>query len=224
MAEAADTPVRLAHFSDLHITARRLGWRRRDFVSKRVTGWLNLRVLGRGYRFRQAAAVAVTLTRDLRQRQFDRLVFSGDATSLGFEAEVSEAAKCLGVSDADAPPGLAVPGNHDYYTRSAWKHGYFEKYFHPWQSGVRVDEHTYPFAQKVGPLWLVGVSSSTFNFWSWDASGEVGPEQRLRLRLLLSSLPAGPRVLVTHYPVSLADGRPEHRWRMLRDYQEVVQV
>jgi 3',5'-cyclic AMP phosphodiesterase CpdA len=137
---------------------------------------------------------------------------------------VAEAAKCLGVADADAPPGLAVPGNHDYYTRGAWKHGYFEKYFGAWQQGERVDEHTYPFAQRVGHLWLVGVSSSTFNFWTWDASGEVGPEQRERLRKLLTQLPEGPRVLVTHYPVSLADGRPERRMRRLRDYPEVVKV
>jgi len=220
----ADTPVHLAHFSDLHVTARRLGWNRRDFISKRVTGWLNLRLLGRGYRFRQAAAVAVTLTNDLKRRPFDAYIFSGDATALGFESEMREAAQCLGVADEGNPPAVAVPGNHDYYTRSAWKHGWFEKYFQPWQVGERVDEHAYPFARKIGLLWLIGVSSSTFNFWHWDASGEVGLEQRDRLQRLLKQLPPGPRLMVTHYPVSRSDGRPERSLRCLRDWKEVVRV
>jgi 3',5'-cyclic AMP phosphodiesterase CpdA len=217
--------VRLAHFSDIHVTARRLGWNRRDLFTKRVTGWMNLKLLGRGFRFRRAAAVAATLTRELHQRRPDHLLFSGDATALGFESELAEAAKALTVGDPALPPALAVPGNHDYYVRSAVRQGLFERYFAPWQLGRRLDErHVYPFAQQAGPVWLIGVCSSTCNFWTWDASGAVGPDQRERLRLLLRELPPGPRVLVTHYPVSLADGRPERRSHALRDYREVVRV
>jgi 3',5'-cyclic AMP phosphodiesterase CpdA len=222
-AESAPA-VRLAHFSDIHVTARRLGWTRGDFLTKRVTGWMNLKLLGRGFRFRDSAAVAATLTRELHQRKPDHLIFSGDATALGFEAELVEAARCLTVGDPELPPALAVPGNHDYYVRSAVRQGLFELYFRPWQGGERLHGHAYPFAQRAGPVWLIGVCSATYNFWTWDASGAVGPEQRERLRVLLRELPPGPRVLVTHYPVSLADGRPERRSHALRDYREVVKV
>jgi hypothetical protein len=58
----------------------------------------------------------------------------------------------------------------------------------------------------------------------WDASGAVGPAQRDRLRDLLRQLPPGPRVLVTHYPVCLANGQPEVRWHGLRDLSETVRV
>src|SRR5262249_36580920 len=157
--------VRLAHFSDIHVTAPDCAWKRSDWFNKRMSAWLNLRVLGRGYRFRHTDRVLTALGEDLRQRGYDRLLFSGDATALGFEEEVARAARLLGVGRPDTPPGLAVPGNHDYMTRHALAGGQFERHFAPWQRGERVDASTYPFAQRVGPVWLIGVNSATPNRW-----------------------------------------------------------
>ena len=221
---SATRPVRLAHFSDVHVTARPLGWGRRDYLSKRFSGWLNVRLLGRGYRFRMVDNVLAALAADLRRRRPDRVIFSGDATSLAFEAEFARAAAILGVGDPEGPPGLAVPGNHDYYTRAAAAAGLFERYFAPWQVGERVDGATYPFAQRVGPLWLVAVNSSTGNFWIWDAGGRVDVAQLDRLRRLLERLEPGPRILVTHYPVCLASGRRERRSHGLRNLADLVAV
>src|SRR6476619_4900000 len=118
-ASAAEPSVRLAHFSDVHLTTRPLGWALHDLRSKRLSGWFHLRALGRGQQFRMAHEVAKALIAEWRERRPDRLVFSGDATALGFESELAHAARCLAVGAADLPPGLAVPGNHDYYTRAA---------------------------------------------------------------------------------------------------------
>src|SRR5437763_5264851 len=109
--------VRLAHFSDIHLTTRPLGWALRDLRSKRLSGWFHLRALGRGRQFRLAHEVARALVREFRERRPDRIVFSGDATALGFVSEFGHAARHLHVGAVDLPPGLAVPGNHDYYTR-----------------------------------------------------------------------------------------------------------
>src|SRR5436309_8219339 len=106
--------IRLAHLSDLHITATPLGWQWRDWFTKRYLGWINFRWLGRGFRFRQAEEVLQILMADLRQRGVDRVVFSGDATGLGYETEFRRAADLLGLTQATVLPGLAVPGNHDY--------------------------------------------------------------------------------------------------------------
>jgi 3',5'-cyclic AMP phosphodiesterase CpdA len=216
--------VRLAHFSDVHLTTRRLGWALRDLRSKKVSGWFKLRALGRGRQFRLAHDVARALVTEFRNRKPDRLVFSGDATALGFATEFAHAAKCLHVGAADLPPGLAVPGNHDYYTRASVRSGAFERDFAAWQTGTRIDAEHYPFAQQVGPVWLVAVNSAVPNLRPWDASGAVGPAQRDRLRDLLKQLPPGPRVLVTHYPVCHADGTPEGRWHRLRDVAATVAV
>lgn len=218
------TPIRLAHFSDVHFSAKKLGWTRQDLITKRVTGWMNIALLGRGFRFRHARSVAAALVTDWRQRRPDHLVFSGDATSMAFESEFAVAAKALEVGAPDLPPGIAVPGNHDCYVRKPVLHQTFERYFEPWQRGERIDGETYPFAQRVGPLWLIGVNSSTCNFWTWDASGGVGTAQIERLRRLLKGLAPGPRILVTHYPFAVRSGRQERRSHRLRDWSETAKV
>jgi 3',5'-cyclic AMP phosphodiesterase CpdA len=212
--------IRLVHFSDIHVTAPS-AWRPRDLVSKRLAAWVNLRLLGRGFRFRKADEILQELRADLRRRRPDRLLFSGDATALGFEEEVARAASLLGVGEL---PGLAVPGNHDYCTQASMHSGHFERHFAPWQVGERIAPHTYPFAQRVGHVWLVGVCSATANRLPMDARGTVGAEQLQRLRALLGRLDGGPRLLVTHYPVAVAGGAPEHRLRILRDLGDLLHV
>jgi 3',5'-cyclic AMP phosphodiesterase CpdA len=214
--------VRLAHFSDVHVTAPACAWRRPDWFNKRMSAWVNLRLLGRGSNFRHAERVLQALAEDLRRRDYDRLLFSGDATALGFEEEMVRAAALLGVGRPDLPPGLAVPGNHDYLTPDAAAGNHYERHFAPWQQGERVGDAIYPFAQRVGHVWLVAVNSATVNRWAWDASGRVGAEQIVRLERLLERLERGPRVLVTHYPVWRADGRPERRSHGLRDLDHLV--
>jgi 3',5'-cyclic AMP phosphodiesterase CpdA len=185
---------------------------------------VNVRLLGRGRRFKQAPVVVAAMMRALRERKPDALVFTGDATGLGFESELLVASKALGVGDESLPPAVAVPGNHDYYTRRAVRGGLFEAYFGPWQVGLRVDDQPYPFARRVGDVWLICANSSTVNRWNWDASGAIGPDQLRRLRLLCAALGPGVRVLVTHYPVRTARGLVEPRVHRLRDHVAALEV
>jgi 3',5'-cyclic AMP phosphodiesterase CpdA len=216
--------MKIAQFSDIHITTAPLGWRRADWFNKRLPGWLNLKCLGRKQRFRDADRVLAALEEDIQRRRPDHVIFSGDATALGFETELAHAVALLGRSGPDGLPGMAVPGNHDYYTAGVAASGLFERYFAAWQQGERVDGAVYPFAQRVGHVWLVAVNSCTGNRWFWDAAGSVGPEQLARLEILLESLGPGPRILVTHYPVCLASGAPEPRYHGLRDLTALVTV
>jgi 3',5'-cyclic AMP phosphodiesterase CpdA len=220
----ASEPIRLAHVSDIHVTAGRSGWRARDLLTKRVSGWVNLHLLGRHRRFRHTDAVLRALAGELRGLCPDRVIFSGDATALGLEAEFARAASLLGVRGPEALPGLAVPGNHDYYVGHAVRAGLFERHFEPWLEGERVDGARYPFAQRVGPAWLVAVNTSVANRLPWDSSGRAGAEQLGRLEALLDRLGPGPRILVTHYPVCKACGAGEPPSRALRDLDQVVDV
>ncbi len=214
-------PIRLAHFSDPHLTTARLDWRGRDWLSKRAFSWLNLNAFGRGKRFAQADHVLGRLAAELTERNYDRVIFSGDASALGFEAEFRHTAQLLHV---DHLRGLAVPGNHDYCTPAAAASGAFERCFAPWQQGERLDGTVYPFAQRVGDVWLIAVNSCKGNRWFWDASGRTGRDQLDRLRRLLQQLPAGPRILVTHYPVCIADGRREGIAHGLNDLRATIDV
>jgi 3',5'-cyclic AMP phosphodiesterase CpdA len=209
--------VRLAHFSDIHLTVQPLGWGVRDGFNKRLTGWANLTLSGRRGRFRHASAVMAALRKEFELRGFDQLVFSGDATMLGFPAEIAAAAKCIGVGSRELPPGIAVPGNHDLYVGSCARDGLFETTFAPWQQGLRVGPEPYPFARKVGDIWLIAVNSAKPNLLAWDASGRVGAAQLGRLRDLCATLDAGPRIVVSHYPLLMEGHRPEPVWHRLRD-------
>jgi 3',5'-cyclic AMP phosphodiesterase CpdA len=211
-------PLKLAHFSDVHLTADPLGWRVRDVLSKKTSGWVNVKLLGRGRRFRFATAVVAALRKDLATRGYDHVAFSGDATTLAFESEMKLAAEALGVNDPALPPVIAVPGNHDYYTGAAQRTGLFEQYFDPWQKGERVDGERYPFAQRAGDGWLIALNSSTANRLTWDATGRVGKEQLDRLRRLCATLSPGPRIVVTHYPLRDSHGKLELRTHRLRDH------
>jgi 3',5'-cyclic AMP phosphodiesterase CpdA len=213
--------IHLAHVSDIHITAHRLDWRLPDFFNRRLASWFNLRFMGREFRFRHAEEVLTILMGELRQRGIEHILFSGDATALGFESEIRRASELLQVSQWT---GLAVPGNHDYCNGRVARSGLFERYFAAWQTGERIDAAKYPFAQRLGDVWFVGVNSATGNVTPWDAAGSVGPEQLARLEKLLAQLPPGPRIIVTHYPVCLPDGKREHFYHGLRDLDAVVPV
>lgn len=222
---SADPPynkcmVRLAHISDMHLTTKKLGWTWRDWFSKRFVSWTNLR-LRRGRRFIRAEYILGRLAQDFAERRIDHVVFSGDATALGFESEMQGVADILGVKHR---PGLAVPGNHDYATPWAVASGAFERCFANWLHGERIGDETYPFAQRVGHVWLIGVNSAKPNFWFWDASGRVGVQQLDRLRELLNRLTPGPRILVTHYPVCLEDEKPEKHAHKLHDLDATLTV
>jgi 3',5'-cyclic AMP phosphodiesterase CpdA len=212
----------LAHFSDVHVSSHWLGWRLSDYFNKRLTGWANLRFLGRGKHFHGAAGVLTSLMADVEDHKPAHLIFSGDATGLGFDNELVTVARILCVGDPARPPGLAVPGNHDYYTTELAASGSFERYFDPWQQGERIEGHRYPFAQKAGRFWLIAVNSSTPNRGIVDASGAVGHDQLGRLETLLSRLSPKPRILVTHYPICLANGLPEKRMHGLRDLPQLL--
>src|SRR4051794_9848367 len=108
--------VRLAHLSDVHVTVRRIAWRGEDWLNKRLAAWFNLRLLGRGFRFRRPNRILDAAHEEFRRQGIDHVVFSGDATAMGFEEETAEAARLLRVG---TQPGIAVPGNHDYCTQTA---------------------------------------------------------------------------------------------------------
>lgn len=213
--------LRFLHYSDVHLTVPKLGWRPRDVFSKKVVGWVNVKLLGRGRRFKHAPVVADAMIADARKRGHDAILFSGDATKLAFEPEFAFAAQTLGVGDSSLPPAVCVPGNHDYYTARDVRIGHFEKKFAPWLEGETVDDHRYPFARRVGHVWIVCLNSSHPSRFNTSARGHAGKEQLARL-VKLGRLLDGPKVLVTHYPLRTASGRLERRSHRLADHAAVL--
>ena len=74
--------MRIAHFSDIHITADSSAIPWRAMLSKRIFGWLNLQLLGRKGDFAEAAGITAALVDDLQKIEADHILFSGDLTGL----------------------------------------------------------------------------------------------------------------------------------------------
>lgn len=211
--------VRILHLSDVHVTAEWSRWRLRNVLSKQPIAWANWRLLGRGKRFADAVAILKRFREEVRSRKPDLVVFSGDAMALGFGTEAQLAADLMNVTGS---PGIAVPGNHDRYTRRLAHNVDFEISFGPWLAGERIDNQLYPFARCVGGVWFIAVNSAVPNRLFFDARGRVGTQQLDLLDQLLTRLPVGPRVLVTHYPYCTARGVAEPHWHGLRDREELA--
>jgi 3',5'-cyclic AMP phosphodiesterase CpdA len=214
--------LRIAHFSDIHLTVSPLRLSKRDWIGKSSAGWLNAK-MGRGRHFLDSSNIAGVMAADIKARNYDHVIFSGDATTIGLTMEFEEVHRVLQPDDG-WPSRLAVPGNHDYYTYRAVRRGEFERVFASWQHGDRIDGHIYPYVQRVGPLWLIAVNSAQANLFVWDSRGRVGRHQLHRLAELLRRLPPGPRIMVTHYPLLLESGRPERLWRRLRDARHLREL
>ena len=59
--------MKIAHFSDIHITANSSAIPWRAMLSKRIVGWLNLQLLGRKGDFAEAAGITAALVDDLQK-------------------------------------------------------------------------------------------------------------------------------------------------------------
>lgn len=196
-------PFRLAHLSDLHATRPRFE-PARDLLSKRALGWLSWT---RRRRFEHFDFVLEALIDDLAVMRPDHTAISGDLTQVGLPAEIEEAADWLA---RIGPPDRVslVPGNHDAYAPARdsdpWS---------PWGAYMESSDaggldaapgpapDRFPFARRLGPLGIVGVSSAVPTGPIY-ATGRLGPRQLARLEQVLDKLGGEGRfrVLVIHHP------------------------
>jgi 3',5'-cyclic AMP phosphodiesterase CpdA len=203
---------RLGHLSDVHLgPVPHL--RLRDYASKRLVGYHNWR------RSRSGALTSETLDRlvdDLRARDPDHIVITGDLTNIAMEEEFENARTWLeGLGPADRV--TAIPGNHDAYVPGV--HRLFRRLWAPWMvsdDAEHVGSALFPFMRRKGHVALIGVSSAVASA-PFMATGRVGEHQTERMAALLRE--AGEeglfRVILIHHPPKLVD--PRSQWRKLTD-------
>jgi 3',5'-cyclic AMP phosphodiesterase CpdA len=180
------------------VTARR-------FVGKRVTGWVNLR-LRRGQKHQ--LAVAQRVARGLAEHRVDHLVVTGDLTNLALESEFELVRTFLEKEIGLGPDRVSlVPGNHDAYTRGAYKSRRFEHYFGayissdlPGATGVP-EVGRFPYARLRGSVAIIGLSTAVPRP-PLVASGELGSPQRAALHSLLAHREVKSRfpIILQHHP------------------------
>lgn len=207
--------MRIAHLSDLHVAAAvELG----RIWNKRLTGYANLVLRrGRAHRLELLEAVAEGVARS----GADHVIISGDLTNLALEAEFELARGFLQRHlQLPASEVSIVPGNHDVYTRGAWRAGRFARYFAPNATsdlpeiGVELPVGRFPFVRLRGPMAIIGLCSAVPRP-PFVASGRLGEAQLDALRRAL----AHPEV-TARTPVVVLHHSPFDRPTALRQFQE----
>jgi len=225
------TPMRLAHFSDLHLLSHD-GARWLDLANKRWIGAMNL--LSNRSRHYHVDAFD-DMVSDLNAVGVDHVLCTGDVTNLALRQEFAFA---RGKFDklAHGPLGVTViPGNHDAYVAEGVP--LFAEMFAElstcdpgweWTRAGSIDsgepdDLRWPIVRVRGELALIGTSTSRATPW-FTAYGRLGSGQLARLRSVLSDprLADKIRVVAIHHPP--AGKRAKSRIRGLRDHAAFAEV
>ncbi len=209
-------PLRILHFSDIHVSVqiRHMHWKR--WFSKRAIGAINL-LRGRAKYFDETEKKMAALVHFKEENNIDVVINTGDYTALGLESEL-ELARSM-VEPLMTPPQayLTVPGNHDIYVHEGNSHYRFSEQF---CSVLQNDLPEYcrkghwPLIRLIGEdVAVIALNSSHPNPWPWRSDGEIPAEQLEGLSEVLED----PRVkgrfifVMTHYAPRLANGEPDKK-------------
>jgi len=226
--------VRIAHFSDIHITEHPHQIRIRDLLSKRFVGWLNLRVLGRYSALSRARQVVAAFVRDLATETVDHVVCTGDYTGQALPSEFDAARSAL-AQVFDTYDVTTIPGNHDVYVRSAVHQRLYESRFSEWdRSDLRREDfpesvrsaYPYPLVRFLGEnVTLVALRDARPTLFH-DSSGHVPAVQLAALKHILQcdELRGGVTLLALHYGLRRGDGAPDSYFHKLRNAEELIHI
>jgi 3',5'-cyclic AMP phosphodiesterase CpdA len=199
---AAGSAFVLAHVSDLHL-AYPHGAGTREFLNKRVLGYLNWRLRRRA---EHRPEVLEALVSDFRNARPDHIVVTGDLTHLGLPHEFRKAAEWLR-SLGPSSYVTVIPGNHDTYVYAPWDHtlSQWEGYMASDGAdafGAGMDELTlFPSLRVRGDIALIGVSTARPSA-PLLAVGSIGRAQLQRIdEILMETGREGLfRVVLIHHP------------------------
>jgi 3',5'-cyclic AMP phosphodiesterase CpdA len=199
------SPMRIAHFSDLHLLdLTDVGVHR--FLNKRFVGYANLR-LKRAHVHR--AAYVGAIAREVRRLDVEHVVITGDLTNLALQAEFAMA-RDLVERDLGLDPSRVtiVPGNHDLYTHGSERKKRFAEYFGRYLESdlpdlaVSVPAGMFPVVKLRGGVAFIGLSSAVPRP-PLMASGHLGQAQLDALARVLAHPEVAKRtaVVAVHHPV-----------------------
>jgi 3',5'-cyclic AMP phosphodiesterase CpdA len=189
--------MRLAHISDIHYLARYAVPAHR-FLNKRITGYVNLRVLRS---FQHDSGMLEQVVSALREADPDHLAITGDLTNLSLAIEFAELRHLLERLGMEPERITIVPGNHDRYTRGADRDDRIRAYLEPYMRSEIDTGEPFPVVRLRGGVALVGLDTSRSRP-VLVAGGKIGRRQIVRFERVLAhglvrrSFP----VLLMHHP------------------------
>ncbi len=182
--------MRLAHLSDLHFTCFTLNPLR--LFPKRIISHLNW-FLHRKEAFSEE--LIEKLPDLLSSLKVDLVLLSGDFTTSSMPEEFDLAKK---FTNRLSMPFLAIPGNHDHYTRRSHLQKRFYNYFPSLLSSLAKEGVE---AHKIGMgFWVVSLDTCPPNS-IFSSRGSFSTQQEAKLENLLLQIPKEDKILLlNHYP------------------------
>ena len=208
---------RILHFSDVHLGLRE--FHARYLLDKRLFGRLN-QFLRRASNFQLARLERLAdLQRDFRP---DCTVCTGDLTTIGSADEFHAVAEAIADVRRHAAHFLYVPGNHDAYV-SANRDAIADacRLFSDGRFGLE----DFPLSLQVGPVEFIALNSCLPRP-VWLSSGKLPDAVWPKLNYILEkNLPAGQmRVMLNHFPLADADGKPLSWRRQMNDFARLREM
>lgn len=191
--------MRIAQISDFHYT--HITWNPLRLLSKRILGNLNW-LLTRSAAFAEEQIEMLPELFD--QLGVDLVLLGGDFTTTALQEEYEKASQFV---SRIKKPTIAIPGNHDHYTKKSFGNKHFYRYFsnhkqeilHPTDffhlSDHRIEVH--PIAPN---WWLIALDTArATNFHS--SAGIFTEKQEAYFKEILNLIPPGDSIICfNHYP------------------------
>jgi len=223
--------IRIAHFTDLHVTEPPADIAWKDLTSKRLIGWLNLKLGGRHEAMSDAVRIGRAFVEDVLDQGPDHILFTGDVTGLSLPSEFERAHAVL-EKLVEARNVTGIPGNHDVYVKSAVRHDFFDRWFGSWlQTDLRRRDlpgnlqtaYPWPVVRHVADEATIVCLLDSRPVWWHDSSGLVSELQLQAAEHVLTNLePGRAKILALHYALRRPDGTPDSFLHRLRNAEDVL--
>ena len=222
-----DKPLRILHFSDIHINIqiRHMHWKK--WFSKRAIGAINL-LRGRSKYFDNAELKIEALVRYKEKNNIDLVINTGDYTALGLEKELIISKELVAPMMYPPQSYITVPGNHDIYVHEGNSHYRFSEQF---CSVLQNDLPEYcrgghwPLVRLVGSdTAVVALNSARPNLLPWKSDGTIPTEQLEAFSEILKDERVNGRFIfvVTHYAPRLSNGHNDKKLHGLNNVEEFL--
>jgi len=188
--------LRVAHLSDLHFAD--LSWSPLQFFSKRWLGNVNLLFSRRPHFFEDRLKSIPELLTTL---DVGLVVISGDLSTTSRKKELTRAALFVKSLEKRGIEVIAIPGNHDHYTKSAFRKKLFYDYFSPqFDPPFNLKDHGVAVKALKNRWWVVALDTAIATSWI-SSQGLFSEKIEENLKTALKQIPEGGRVIiVNHFP------------------------
>lgn len=192
--------MRIAQISDFHFT--HLTWNPLRLMNKRIFGNLNWLFSRKGH-YSQAPLQHLPTLFD--QLGVDLVLLGGDFTTTSLPEEFEEAKRFI---DQIRQPWIAIPGNHDHYTYSAYRTGQYYQYFsNPGQTALREKKLE---IHPLSPEWTLIALDTARPRPPSSSEGLMSEALEQEITHALATLPPEQSVILfNHYP--FLENDEEHR-------------